>query len=370
MGSFEHRPHAAWLAAAALCAAACSDGSAKPVGSADAAASSAASVSPQDAALGDAAVKKLGVVGLTPREHAELATELSRFGSPCDEPITLAKCIAEGAACKACVPAGKLVTKLVRLGAPAEQRKQFYDARFDPKTKKSIDLGDSPGKGAEDAPVTIVEWADFECSACAQMRPALDLMLERFPGQVRLVYKHFPLVRSHPNAMGAAKAGVAAHAQGKFWEMHRAMFDATSQGKGLAPQDLSRIAKKGVGLDMAEFRKVFSDDDTEKRIKQDMDQAEALGLEGTPFIWINGRLWEPMEPVWENFEEWVELEIQLAGKDPAKPSDRFKTDAEELGLGAPAPSSSAVAGASAGPSASAPAPSASAAPSAGPPPEK
>ncbi|NUO54758.1 MAG: thioredoxin domain-containing protein [Polyangiaceae bacterium] len=347
------------IAAVALVLAlgACSDANKPLQPSADKVASGSAAP-PAPSGVAEAALKKLAIPGLTSRENNELQTQLAKLNAPCGEPISLAVCIAEDRNCKACVPAGKWIGKLVRMGVPDSQIKEIYEARFDPKAVKNIDYGSSPTKGPDDAIVTIVEWADFQCSACLGYKPLLELMLERFPGQVRLVFKHFPLSK-HPLAKGAAQAAVAAHNQGKFWEMYEKLFAAQESGQ-LAPQDLNAMAKK-LKLDMDKFRKDFSSPETLKTVEEDMKQAEALGLEGTPFLWINGRQFE-IDP--REMEEWIAMDIELAGKTPAKPSERYAELAKEIGLDVgPSPDGSASAGAA--PSASAPV-APSAAPSAGP----
>ena len=86
-------------------------------------------------------------------------------------------------------------------------------------------LGTEHVRGAEDAPLTLVEYGDFECPNCKQAAPVCDLMLKRFAGRVRLVYRHFPLEEVHPHALLAAEAAESAAAQGKFWEMHDALFE-------------------------------------------------------------------------------------------------------------------------------------------------
>src|ERR1700682_1114455 len=78
--------------------------------------------------------------------------------------------------------------------------------------------------GASHAPVTVVEYGDFECPNCKQAAPAVKLLLERFPGRVRLVYRHFPLEQVHPHALHAALAAEAAAGQEKFWPMHDLLF--------------------------------------------------------------------------------------------------------------------------------------------------
>src|SRR6185436_3701084 len=131
-----------------------------------------------------------------------------------------------------------------------KDRDDLFRSRFDPKAIKTVVTDGSPEKGSPDAVVTIVEWADFECPACQATFPILDMLIERFPGQVRLVYKNYPLKDKHPHAELAARAAIAAGAQDKFWEMHHKMFSA--HGK-LEAADIEDYAKD-IGLDLARFR--------------------------------------------------------------------------------------------------------------------
>ncbi len=336
-----------WLPAlvVALSLAACGEGNKPLQPSADkpVASGSGSGAAASPAGVAEAAVKKLEIQGLTQRESNELASQLGKLNAPCEEPITLAVCIAESRACKPCMPAGKYLGKLVRLGLDPAQLKQVYELRFDPKVVKTVDPGSSPAKGPDDAIVTIVEWADFQCGGCYAMKPWLELMVERFPGQVRLVFKHFPLSK-HPQAKGAAQAAVAAFNQGKFWEMYDLLF-AAQETNQLGPSDLTTMAKK-LKLDMDKFRTDFSSKETIKSVEDDMKQAEDLGLDGTPYIWINGRLYQlgPTE-----LEEWVQMDIELAGKTPAKPSEKYDELSKKLGLDQPPPGASASAAPSAGP---------------------
>src|SRR6266545_7436830 len=84
-------------------------------------------------------------------------------------------------------------------------------------------------RGPHDAPITIVEYGDFECPNCKQAAPVCALLLERFAGRVRHVWRHFPLEEVHPHALLAAEASEAAAAQGKFWEMHDLLFASQSE---------------------------------------------------------------------------------------------------------------------------------------------
>jgi thiol-disulfide isomerase/thioredoxin len=278
---------------------------------------------------------------LTPRERREWSAQMTELLSPCNEvPVSIATCLKESRPCKACKPAAELMLKLVQNGVAKKNRDELYRARFDPKAIKTYATDGSPEKGSPDAIVTIVEWADFECPACQATYPILEDLVARYPTQIRLVYKNYPLKDRHPHAEAAARAAIAAGAQGKFWEMHHKMF--TAQGK-LEQADLEAYAKD-IGLDLAKFRADMGSPLTNERLEKDVKQAEGLGLSGTPFILINGR--EVNDIFFNDPEGWVKLDMELLGKDP-KPI---------------APKATAEPGATANPSA-APSTSASVAPS-------
>jgi len=278
---------------------------------------------------------------LTPRERREWSAQMSELLAPCPEvPVNLAQCVRESRPCKACLPAAQLMLKLVQNGVAKKDRDELFKARFDTKSLKTVVTDGSPEKGAPDAVVSIVEWADFECPACQAISPMLDALLERFPGQVRLVYKNYPLKDKHPNAEYAARASIAAAAQGKFWEMHHKLFGA--RGK-LEPTDIEAYARE-LGLDLAKFRADLTSPATLERLEKDVKQAEGLGLEGTPFILINGR--EVNDIFFNDPESWVKLDIELAGHTPKPAPPKASGDPNAPPTSAPsataAPSTSAT----------------------------
>lgn len=313
----------------------------------------------------DPAFETLDGSKLNDREKQELKLQLGEAMSPCPNvPVSLAQCLAEKRECNLCKPAGEMLVRSVRMGLPPTESVQLIGLRFDPKHVKEIALGNAPLKGPADAPVTIVEYADFECPHCAAMVPVLDLITERFPGQVRIAYKTYALP-GHSHAPEAAYAALAAYRQGKFWEMSRLLFD--NQLQGLEKKDLFRYARQ-LDLDFTQFRKDFDDAELRKQLKDDMAQGDAAGVEGTPSLFINGRLlpMEKLAPFYVEFEEWVRLDIELAGKKPAEATERYHALKKELMDTAPegaTPEGSASP--SAAPSA-APAPSGSAGGSAAP----
>lgn len=142
-----------------------------------------------------------------------------------------------------------------------------------------------PSKGSEKAQVTIAVFDDYECPYCARLEPQLKQILERYPQQVRLVIKQFPL-KSHPQAMPAAKAALAAHRQGKFWEMHEKLFQ---KQKELNEAKIKELAQS-LGLDMGRFDKDMKDPEIERMIQKDLQNGFQVRVQGTPTVFVNGKL--------------------------------------------------------------------------------
>ncbi|HVW68384.1 MAG TPA: thioredoxin domain-containing protein [Steroidobacteraceae bacterium] len=140
--------------------------------------------------------------------------------------------------------------------------------------------------GASHAPVTIVEFGDFECPNCKQAAPAVKLLLERFEERVRFAFRHFPLVEVHPHALMAAQAAEAAGAEGKFWEMHDVLFENQTH---LKPPQLHSYAER-LGLDMARYTAEMDDEIYLQRVREHMESARQSGARGTPTFFINGRM--------------------------------------------------------------------------------
>jgi protein-disulfide isomerase len=142
-----------------------------------------------------------------------------------------------------------------------------------------------PTRGPKDASVTIVEFADFQCPYCGKMEPVLRQILEHYPKDVRLVYRHLPLSDLHPNALQAATASVCAQEQGRFWEMHDAMF--ADQG-ALGADALSKTADK-LHLKKTDFQACMAGHEAADVVKADAQAATDAFVDGTPGLFINGR---------------------------------------------------------------------------------
>jgi protein-disulfide isomerase len=133
--------------------------------------------------------------------------------------------------------------------------------------------------------VTIVEFADFQCPYCRRMAPVLREVLQKYPRDVRLVYRQLPLIDLHPNSLHAAEASLCALEQGKFWEMHDAMF---ADQDALDVDGLKRTAAQ-VQLRAQPFADCLASDRTLAVIRADTKAATDLGVNGTPGLFINGR---------------------------------------------------------------------------------
>ncbi|MEZ4220715.1 MAG: thioredoxin domain-containing protein [Polyangiaceae bacterium] len=277
---------------------------------------------------------------LRAREQREWSSAVSELLAPCaDQPVSVAQCVKESRGCRACKPAAEFLVKQVQQGRTRSQLEAAYKKRFSPSEVKQISLDGSPEKGAANAAVTIVEWADFECPFCARTAPTLDALVERYPGQVRLVFKNYPL-GIHKYAENAARAGMAAHRQGKFWAMHKALFDRSNKNVKLENEVLEEAAKD-TGLDLTRFKEDLTSELVADLVGKDRKQGDALGIEGTPLIYINGRHFDLDHfDVGEDLENWLRLEIELATGKPATAAAKKASpppSAEPPGSGSAAP---------------------------------
>jgi len=166
-----------------------------------------------------------------------------------------------------------------------------------------------PARGPDNAPVTIVEFSDFQCPYCGREYPVVERLMKEYDGKVRLVFRHFPL-NFHENAQKAAEAGACAAEQGadKFWKLHDRMF--TNQQK-LAVGDLKGYAKD-VGLDSPKFDKCLESGEKRALVEADEKAGQEAGVTGTPAFFINGVFINGAVP-YEQFKEAVDRELKRKG---------------------------------------------------------
>lgn len=169
-----------------------------------------------------------------------------------------------------------------------------------------VDVG-SRVKGPANAPVTIVEFSDYECPFCKRAEPSIKQVMDTYGDKIRLSYRDYPL-DFHANARPASLAAHCANAQGKFWEYHE---------KVMASEDLSKAALEKIAddskLDRAKFDACFAKDEFKAAIDADMAAGVAAGVNGTPAFFINGRMLDGAQP-FEAFKEIIDEELAWQSK--------------------------------------------------------
>ncbi len=194
---------------------------------------------------------------------------------------------------------GKLVASL-----RAEHKPQIL---LDPMRIEVATAG-APSFGPESAPVTIVEFSDFQCPFCSRVIPTFNRVKQEYADSVRLVFRQFPLHSIHPQAQKAAEASLCADDQGKFWEMHDAMFENQS---ALGIADLKSVAGR-LELDTATFDECLDGGKHADRVTADLQAGVAAGVTGTPAIFINGRFLSGAQP-YDAIAKVIDDELRRAG---------------------------------------------------------
>ncbi len=166
-----------------------------------------------------------------------------------------------------------------------------------------------PSRGPADAPVTLVEFSDFECPFCRRTQPVLDQIEAAYGDRIRLVYRQFPLTDIHPRAQKAAEASLCANDQGQFWPMHDAMFEEPIE---LEVASL-RFKASNLGLDGEQFASCLESGKYADRVRDDLRAGMAAGVTGTPTIYVNGR---PVSGAQDYATYAAIIEDELARIDP------------------------------------------------------
>lgn len=197
----------------------------------------------------------------------------------------------------------EILQKLNELERKVSGRAPSAAPAIDPNNVHNIPIGNSPVKGDKNAPVTIVEFSDFQCPYCAQLLPTLKEVLKAFPKKVKLIYKQYPLP-FHAQAKNAAKASLAAGEQGKFWEMHDIIFENFTK---LSPEKFVEFAGQ-IGLDVAKFTADYNSDKYEKQIQEEIALGNSVGVTGTPTLFVNGK--RMMRRSLNDFKEAINNELE------------------------------------------------------------
>ena len=199
------------------------------------------------------------------------------------------------------------IIPLIKQGKTESQVIQYLQEQDAKKiTRYRVEVGDSPTKGPDNAKVTIIEYTDFQCPFCAKVQPTLTKILEKYPQDVRKVFKQHPL-SFHKDAPLASEASLAAGAQGKFWEMKEVLFN---NQKKLKEEQLIQYAQE-LGLDLEQFKSDLSTHKYKEQVDRETQEAVKLGATGTPAFFVNGRFLSGAKPL-EAFVKVIDEE--LSGK--------------------------------------------------------
>jgi len=193
-----------------------------------------------------------------------------------------------------------------RAGLIADLRKAGPEVRvlFDAPRHTIAVTADDPALGPPSAPVTLVEFSDFQCPFCQRVAPTLKQVKQTYGDKVRVVWKDFPLTQIHPQAFKAGEAGHCAADQGKFWEYHDRLFANQQQ---LMPSDLKKHAAD-LGLDSKAFDACLDSSKYGERVRDGVAEGSRLGVNSTPMVYINGRVLSGAQP-YEVFATVIDEEL-------------------------------------------------------------
>ncbi len=256
-------------------------------------------------AQADAKLPGINTSALTPKQRSDLVDIAGDTFCPCSG-NTVAACLHQGPPCPAAKRLLELAKKLLASGAPKEKAALYietYYSTFGEDHRAQVSA-EGPSKGPADAKVQIVEFSDFQCPACRAAHPALTELLQKYPNDVRWVFRNFPLPQ-HEHAEPAAMAGVYAYEHGKFWPDADYFFGHQEQLGEEAFRDAAKVA----GLDPAAVLAASTDPKMKAKVEADKADGMALKLGGTPSIFLNGRQFV-LSPTLEYLSWTVEDELE------------------------------------------------------------
>jgi protein-disulfide isomerase len=230
--------------------------------------------------------------GLSVKQKATALKVLRESGCSCGCGRTMAQCRVEDPSCSFSVGLANVVVQAIKDGKTPQQALEAANtSRFGASHPQTVleeavklNVAGAPVTGPADAPITIVEFSDFQCPYCIQAVPEIEALLKVYPKQVKLIFKQFPL-EIHSDAYRAASAALAAQKQEKFWDMHYALF---AHHDDLSLQAIMKIAQE-LKLDITRLQKDMDSKEIRDTIAKDLAEGSKAGVEGTPTIFINGQ---------------------------------------------------------------------------------
>lgn len=272
-------------------------------------------------------IKEIDWTGLSESQKKIALKVMNASDCNCGCKMTVGACRVSDENCRRSLIFARTIIDALREGKPEAEVVRVLKAKSDTFVEAKlpedsgvvykIETGHSPLRGPKEAPVTIVEFSDFQCPFCHDLQTTLDQVLRAFPKDVNLVYKQFPL-NIHQYARQAAVASMAAHQQGKFWQLHDKMFQNFA---AINEENIKKWARE-VGLNMTDFEKVMQSGAMESAVQKDIADGAAARVIGTPTLFINGkrvpeRSFEAMKK--SILEELAAVKAQ-GGSAPAKKS--------------------------------------------------
>jgi protein-disulfide isomerase len=189
-----------------------------------------------------------------------------------------------------------------------------FKAGSKPIASEAVIREDSHVTGPENAKVTLVEFGDYQCPACASSEPMIKQLIAAYPNDLRFSFRNFPLLSIHPNAMDTAKAAEAAALQGKFWEMHDLLYEQQNVWANLGnPDDQLKAYAEQLDLDVNKFMSDYRGQATTDRVNRDFNDGGALGVNATPTFYVNGE--KVQNASYEELKKQIDAIIAQGGDD-------------------------------------------------------
>jgi protein-disulfide isomerase len=264
-------------------------------------------------------IKEIEWGGVSEPQKKMALKVMNENGCNCGCKMTIAACRERDSSCRRSLIFARTVMDSIREGKPEAEVTKVLKAKADTFVEAKlpddagavyrIDASKNPVRGPKDAPVTIIEFSDFQCPYCAGLQPTLDQVLKTFPKEVNLVYKQFPL-NIHQYAHQAAAASVAAHQQGRFWQLHDKLFQNAA---AINEENIKKWAKE-VGVNMGDFEKAMQSGLPDTLVQKDIADGAQANVLGTPTLFINGK--RVQDRSFEGFKKTILEELAAAKTSP------------------------------------------------------
>ena len=240
------------------------------------------------------ALPKVDLTGLTPAQKAKVLKLLRDDDCSCGCGMKVAECRIKDPSCSYSKGIAVAIVDAIKQGKAESQALAIakatkwgqgppdHSATLEPPVP--IPVAGAPVRGEAAAPVTLVEFSDFQCPFCIAATPQLESVLKAYPGQVKLVFKEFPL-DTHSQAALAAAAALAAHKQGKFWGLYDAMF---AQRGNLSRSRIVALAGT-LGLDLNRFQADLDSPEIKRAVDKDIADGEKISVDSTPTLFVDGQ---------------------------------------------------------------------------------